>query len=507
MQDHIKTIHQHRHWPVAQYDMQTGFALPTSGWHLASSDEHSFMETIRNSILQYRLQSPAHYDVEIYANQVLDEKNPKKSTKLSPSFKITIGLHTFGSAPLICSCRPEYRKRSRQQPRMPTGAVQVLDCNRYVALDQFLRSRMLNTNEPVRDVVMASWWSENGKTFPWARLPTELKELIIMSCMQEQYSNGSSNRYNFTPWIRPRCRSPKRRAACEVSDQLGEWSSLLQVSRQTRTIALRLCFVGSRNLANSEGLAIKVGDLFRLHDCMRRLGKYVQMTDDNSIPVDSGTKYLAKMYKKYPKLYPSLSQYATFRHGLRKICMAMDFLQYLHFFKITTGGFQRYWYRFHENYNIFEQLPNLREVVIKLPDPLVEGMSDHPRQRGPLLFCEDFPCPRTLHRLIFERAAEVLPPNLQVKVCGFMDNFEQQQYEKLRGNAIKAAKLTASDLDELYAEDGGGIELEEPVHLETEVIKSGEETMIPQHVMEASDIFWPPKCRCAVSCEKLLFHQ
>ena len=117
-----------------------------------------------------------------------------------------------------------------------------------------------------------------------------------------------------------------------------------------------------------------------------------------------------------------------------------------------------------------------------------------------MFYGEPFSCPRILHRLIYERAAEVLATYENVNMFGFMDEAEKKSFHKLRSEAREKMKFTAEELEELYKEDGGGVELEKRLipGVQEEVVEEPEWPMI-------QDAFWPPKCRCEVRCRKVLY--
>jgi hypothetical protein len=135
----------------------------------------------------------------------------------------------------------------------------------------------------------------------------------------------------------------------------------------------------------------------------------------------------------------------------------MDFLDYMNFFKVTSGGFERYQNHNLMTYEIFEQLPRLNEIILRLPLRPGRGWRDDPRRFGPLLFHFVDPCPRQLHRVIYERAAEVLEPYKSVRVLNFVDENEESRFDSLHQAA------------------------------------TGESA-------EVEDGFFPPECRCSIAC-------
>jgi hypothetical protein len=306
--------------------------------------------------------------------------------------------------------------------------------------------------------------------------------------------------------LRPSKRQGRRiesRSASEVTGQLTEWSALLIVSHQVRAITLRLCFVGSSLIAGSTGLHIDITSYLDFIKCVRRLGKHYQMTESDSVPTNDKTLALVKTYKQFPKIYPHLKQYATFRHGIRKVSMQMDFLNYFHFFRITAGGFKQYW-KPYLDYEVFEMLPHLSELLVKLPDAM-GLLQDHPRQTGPPLFYgHPFDCPRILHRLIYEQAAEVLARYGNVTMQGFIDELEDMRFKALRKTAIEGLKFNAHELEELYTEDDDGVELEESVIPGVKKEKTDDKEEDSRYPARIPNTFWPPKCRCEVLCRRVL---
>ncbi|KAF1841653.1 uncharacterized protein K460DRAFT_170891 [Cucurbitaria berberidis CBS 394.84] len=468
-------------------------------WSTRHIEEHPFVETIRMGVLQYRLQSASHFDVSIEVHQTRSSEYAGKPIQLIPSFKIEVLFHDFNNQKLYRICRLKPRRSSRKVHKVLAAHIQVREYDRNVSLHDFLNVNFPILQDPVKAETLHAWWSENGKTFNWIGLPTELKERIIQSCMHRTHEPGNGHR----SLQYPRKRDRRRSGPHELTDILGTWSQLLRVSHQVRAITLRLCFVGSSNMTFSKGLCVVVHSCFDFKDSIRRLGKYYQVLEPNSVPVDDKSLTLAKTYKRFPKLFPELKQYATLMHGIRRVCLQMGFLDYLHFFKITAGGFEQYWRSYYVDYEAFEQLPHLSELLIILPDPRGR-LEDKSTQHGPPLFYEDFACPRILHRFIYEQAAVVLAPYENVKMYGFIDELEKLRFNALRQNAIKMLKFTGPELYELYAEDGGGIKLEERVIPGVQIQEREEISVDFQQLDATHPNFWPPKCRCAVRCREVL---
>jgi hypothetical protein len=209
------------------------------------------------------------------------------------------------------------------------------------------------------------------------------------------------------------------------------------------------------------------------------------------------------------------------RHGIRKLYLHFNFLDALHFFKVTVGKLDQYRGRHFMTCDVFETLPNLDGLNIVLP---TEWWIDDIRQMGPRLFHEFVPCPRTLHRFIYERIAKELAIYGTVKVYGFMDSGEEQHFLNQREAAILSLKFTLAELDELYAECGGGIQIEVDSD-SSENSQSTEATTasssatwstsltsktppikkeISRFPESQSDVF-PPECHCEVPCHDTFF--
>ncbi|EMD65697.1 hypothetical protein COCSADRAFT_114785 [Bipolaris sorokiniana ND90Pr] len=458
----------------------------SNDWQVSPSESHSFLQDVRTAVLKYRTTSATRFSVPIEVAQSQSQQL-ERLEKLHCNFALWVGFYNFSNRPIFAACR--FQSRKRKGGRRFTDEIEVYTkkIGRHIPLERFLEKMFPTFSDiPVGDEVMFQWWKMNGKTFNWSGLPTELHERIIYFCMHQSQPRALYRR--------------AIKGAPEVTSQFGEWSAMLGVSHQVRAICLRMCFVGSSDLQYGKGLCIDVKGHRAFKDCMRRLGKCFQMLEPGHLASTDETWLLAEMYNHYPRIYPHLSRYATLRHAIRKINLQLSFLDSMHFFKVTTGSFAQYFQRFRLDYNIFGQLPCLNEILIQLPD--ARGyLADGPRQQGPQMFYgEPFSCPRILHRLIYERAAEVLATYENVNMFGFMDEAEKKSFHKLRSEAREKMKFTAEELEELYKEDGGGVELEKRLipGVQEEVVEEPEWPMI-------QDAFWPPKCRCEVRCRKVLY--
>lgn len=458
------------------------------------SEEHPLMSKIRAAITKYRVQSAAHFDVWVDVKQAFRNEE----VKLTRQSRLTVLFVDF-HGPISYVCRPMFQKHPRKRRHVLTEKVQIRDKRGFMPLDDFL-----NTNYPcfldsVHDQQMQAWWGVNGKMFNWTGLPTELKEQVIQSCVNRplEYSDYRRIRKRYNSRFDIRHDRGREFGIYEIVDKLTAWVALLGVSHQVRAITLRLCFVGSTGLSS---FSITASSCCSLDDALNRLGRYHQMTEPNSLPIDHKTQALAYCYKQYPRIFPHLKRYAVFRHGLRKVHMNMDFIGYMHFFKVTTGGFERYLRSGSISYEVFSQLPHLNEVIIRLPRRPHHGWRDKPGQCGPRLFYDDFPCPRMLHRVIYERVAAVLTLYPRVKVMGFIDADESVRFNLLRVSAMEHSKWTTGDYDELYADCDGGIELEDIVESENRPEEFAEERRVVADLDERVDTFFPPKCRCVEKC-------
>lgn len=475
--------------------------------HTQEFTEHDFMKVIRSRILEYRLQSPRHFAESIEVCQAGPLRHGETDSKLTPSFRIKVVFEKVVKPHKYRLCRPVFRKRTRKSKSTPTDEVQIRENSRWISIEDFLSVYYPALNLAVKPYTMQDWWNANGKTFNWTALPTELKEHVMLFCLHRPEGHGLYQRireeHKRHSYQRTPAAARQKLGVYEVVDKLGDWCHLLGVARQVRALALRLCFLGSSGVASSKGLCIDATSYRRFEECIHRLGWYYQMTAANSLPVNQKTEALAKCYSQFPKIYPHLSQYATFRHGIRKICLKMSLLSYMRFFKVTVGGFEKYWWTDnHMTSEVFDQLPLLNEVVIKLPvrPRGVRGWRDNYMEGGPALIHYDFPCPRILHRIIYERIAEVLASCERVQLFRFLDYGEAQRFLNLRQSAIKKLKFTSAKLEHLYADDGGGVELDPTASVLNKVVLKEFQQPTLVHVADDEKPFFPPKCRCTRNC-------
>ncbi|EUC34740.1 hypothetical protein COCCADRAFT_3941 [Bipolaris zeicola 26-R-13] len=465
--------------------VNVNISFTPNDWQVSPRESHPFLQDVRTAVHKYRITSATRFSIPIEVAQS-QSQHLERSEKLA-NFALWVGFYNFGDRPVFTACRLKswYRKGTRRV----TDEVEVYmkKIGRYIPLESFLEKTFPTFSEiPVGDQVMFQWWKTNGETFNWSGLPTELKERIICFCMHQSHPRALSRR--------------PIKGAPEVTAQFGAWTPLLGVSHQVRAICLRLCFVGSSDLQYGKGLCIDVKGHRAFKDCMRRLGKCFQMLEPGHLPSTDKTWQLAETYNHYPRIYPHLSRYATLRHAIRKINLQLSFLDSMHFFKVTIGSFAQYFQQFRLDYGIFGLLPCLNEIRIQLPN--ARGyLADGPRQQGPRLFYGDpFNCPRILHRIVYEKAAEALATYENVTVYGFMDEVEKESFCKLRDEERKKMRFTVEELEELYREDGGGVELEQSI---IPGVQEEEAEELEWSIIQ--DAFWPPKCRCKVRCRKVLY--
>jgi hypothetical protein len=83
-----------------------------------------------------------------------------------------------------------------------------------------------------------------------------------------------------------------------------------------------------------------------------------------------------------------------------------------------------------------------------------------------------------------------------------VDAEEQERFIGLRADAVSALGWTEADLGELYADDGGGIELPEdtkrasPPAMVQQKVRGDEH----YHTMGIKGGFFPPECFCEEPC-------
>ncbi|KAJ4992704.1 hypothetical protein SVAN01_01750 [Stagonosporopsis vannaccii] len=465
--------------------------------------EHLTMAHIREVLYQYQRQSPAHFELAIEVHELEDTSLHKQQTKKKQQLLVVDflieGDSLEGRVKFPLTLHIALPRRG-----LKAGSLQykvITHTHPAQTLEQFLNSAFPIIDAPLRQGTLWRWWQYNGKKIKWAGFPTELKEHIIKYCVHQPHTFGvySDKLTRFYQRYKNN-RSIRKPGPLEIVEQLGDWFQLLYVSHQVRAITLRLCLTGGNSLAHSNGLYIKASTIGAFAAHLDRLGDYYQMVEVNSVPTTAQEEVLSKCYGCFPRIYPELHRYATLRHGVRKISLSMNFHSFIHFFKVQIGGFQQLQKSQGPAYDIFERMPNLNEIEIRLPQRPRGGWRNNPCTGEPPLFHYDRPCPRILHRLIYERAAEVLAPYRNVTLRNFIDSDENQRFLTARLQAMEAFKFTMVDLEDLYDDDGGGIELgdaEREVHLPTKVKHKDMRSGYPG-IIQAG--FFPPFCHCNDPC-------
>ncbi|KAF3035442.1 hypothetical protein E8E12_004898 [Didymella heteroderae] len=498
-----------------QTDMFNALSSPYNSRSVQSArfDQNPPMKSIHEAVLQYRLQSAAHFELEVKAEQI--SKPYGKSTKTAPKDRsLTLSLDVVfrgasieGFITVPVQCRLQRSGRRSQKRRW--SCLAVAHGQTAKPLYRFLDSKFPVIDAPLRHDTLSRWWLANGKSFNWTALPTELKERVIEHCMHQPPTHGIfSERLARFNWRYKNEKGIRKPGPFEIVGQLGDWYPLLYVSHQVRAITLRLCVSGGGDLNHLKGLCIEAGSYKGLVDRLDRLGDYYQMTTPNGVPVSPAEQALSKTYERFPKIYSQLNRFATLRHGIQKISISMDWLSFMHFFDVTLGGFHRYhnsFKRFHKTkvltYEVFERLPYLNEIVVRLPLRPYGGWRDRAGQCGSQLWHVDTPCPRIMHRVIYERVAQVLAP-YNVTVRNLIDYGEMHRYEAARAEAVKALKFTKVELEELYANDDGGIELAGTERSRSDELEKIRQTKAPEEALvgNVQDEFFPPLCHCDEPC-------
>lgn len=348
---------------------------------------------------------------------------------------------------------------------------------------------------------MRKYWDSNGKTFNWTGLSTELKEHVIQFCIcdfktfQPDYFHGV-----FAFRLRKRQTYPS-----EVTQRLGSWKALLYVSTQVHALTLRLCFSGSESFPH--GFCITSYSYPEFQRRIYRLGMYYHTVEPGAmVSEDLRSQTLASRYKTFPKIFPELKRYATYVHGIRKICLQFDFFSFFRLFKVTAGGFARMRQPHYMTCNVFDRMPHLDALIIILPTGTAQSLQDQPRQY-PKLFHRHSPCPRILLRFIYERIAVELTSYEDLTVKNFLDADEEEHFENRRDKARLALKSKPGERNELYADIEGGIELEDHSNLIAEK-KDITKTNSPSNSSVCGDLappvdFFPPRCDCNYPCERI----
>ncbi|PSN63154.1 hypothetical protein BS50DRAFT_679492 [Corynespora cassiicola Philippines] len=430
------------------------------------TSEHPFIRALRQGLVDYRMKSPAHCVLQIALGFPYNiDRWLTRETKVKMEFS------TWNRPPIEVMCRPQFRTDTFLEK------IQVLSRGQWISLHQFLWRDFPPVHALVDQSTMLEWWVSNGKYFNWEGLPTEIKEHIIEYCILEPTKRKVFGQHR-----------PKK--LNEIIIRLGLWASLLRTSLQVRAIVLRKC------LENFHIYSFRAADLLCRLD---RLSSFFQITDLKNVPTNPQEWTMAETYALHPKIYPHLSRFSTFRHGLRKIGLRFSFVDTMHFFKVEAGGFQQAFPdSYHCDCDIFETLPNLKYVLINLPSTTMGIKEDKMEPNRAKIFHPESPCPRLLHRLIYEPVAYLLA-HYDVEVLGFGDEEEVRRYRELRLAATASLKFTHDELAELYAECGGGVQLPlEDIILHRNSLHNLKVTENPQETFD--NHIYPPRCICDVPC-------
>jgi hypothetical protein len=424
---------------------------------VSTASRSALMNNIIDLVFKYRMQSPAHFAVRIDVG--LAEEDDVVDTFPARHIKLlfTNGFGHYENK-LSRLCRLELGRKGVPRP----DKVCIRERNgrkmRWVPLHTSLLMNFPPNQTFVTKETMEAYWIANGKTFNWTGLPTELKENVIQFCVSDL--STYKDHFHKLPAARKlsaRGFQNQDRHRSEVVQKLGDWRSLLLVSSQIRALTLRLLFNGCSTYRH--GFCITSDKYYGFGRRLRRLDEHHQLTQSDSVfkPGDRIVSLLARQYRTFPKIFPRLDRYATFKHGIRKICLQFGFLDYLYFFKVTTGGIDRYRPERCVTSNVFDQMPNLNQIVVDLPKNYDRGQG----RMGPILSHQVDPCPRILQRLIYEQVALELTAYRDVTVRFLLDADEEQRFICKRESAQLELKFTAEELIDLYADDEGGIPVDE----------------------------------------------
>jgi hypothetical protein len=239
--------------------------------------------------------------------------------------------------------------------------------------------------------------------------------------------------------------------------KLGEWKDLCgETSKSIREVILHLLLKGST--AYPQGFCITSKNYTDFSRRLDRLDQCYQMSKPNSMPKpdEDNATILQEQYKLFPKQHLQHDQFATFKHGIRKVKLQFTFLDYIYFFKVTKDNIHLRRDSELVTCDILDQMPNLVEVQVDLPTKYDHRSEWSGYRYGQLVSKED-PCLRTLHRIIYEQIAIELAAHENVTVRNFMDVDEELRFQAMRESAQRELKLTAAEMIELYAvgKEGG----------------------------------------------------
>ncbi|OAG10730.1 uncharacterized protein CC84DRAFT_492550 [Paraphaeosphaeria sporulosa] len=162
-----------------------------------------------------------------------------------------------------------------------------------------------------------------------------------------------------------------------------------------------------------------------------KLEHFSQIAEPDSAPLhpDGSRHLLAVVYRDAPKIYPELKRYGDFSQGVRKIDISFDFISFYRFFKVTAGEFGKDCQpRCTLTYNVFERMPYLNEIIVRLPSDRMKTWVNKTHQMERPLFHITSPCPRMIYRILYERIAEALATYENVSVRNFLSETEEKRF-------------------------------------------------------------------------------
>jgi hypothetical protein len=416
----------------------------------------TFRANVMKVVRKYEMQSLQHYALRIDATAVSRHIGDYPVEGIYVQFRSGFGPFTKKK---IRFCRMD----------CPTkGMISVYETagqRRSLPLDESLTSLFPPNKELVTEDIMREYWDKNGKYLNWAGLPAELKLDILDNCVSSLCSYRDwfhgLPRASSAPGTRKRPHPRSRRDPPELVEKLGAWKGLCGIaSKSVREVVLDLLL--KRSTAYPHGFCITSENFAKFSQRLEGLDQCYQMSKPNSMPKldEDNATILQQQYKLFPKQHPQHDQFATLKHGIRKVKLQFTFLDSMHFFKVTKDNIHLQRDSDLVTCEVLDQMPNLTEIHIDLPTRYDHRCEWSGYRYGPLVHNED-PCPRTLHRVIYEQIAIELATHENVSVRNLMDEDEELRFKAMRKSAQRRHKLTAADMVELYAvgteEREGGI--------------------------------------------------
>jgi hypothetical protein len=457
-----------------------------------SAEQQNLIEKVRAGIVDYRFQSLPHFSLHIDVRP--SECIHSTETQVAHDFKMKIMFQNYlKQVPVTC------RSSVYREGGTALHKVQVHEGSDWTSLQKSLEKHFPANSADVNVEDMRRWWYSNGKFFNWSSLPTELKEIVIQYCMCQPFNFGDYF-YSLKGFKLLKSNNP---GPSEIIGMLGEWGHLLGVSAEIRKLTLQLCFRGG--WLYPQGLSILVNSHSHLEKSVRRLGNYYQIFDRDSVPKPSDHMAitLAHQYKYFPKIYRELKIYGTFMHGIRKVYLEFDFWSSLHFFKVSVCDIDKYRPKDFMTCDVLERLPLLNSIYFYLPTR--ETPKNDLTRYGPRLFHPEKACPRSLHRLIYEQAAIELASYQGVHMKMFMDQDEEERFLCLHAAAKSTLRFTKEELDQLWEDSDGGIQLDPDINSVTVLEDCSWTKSVYEHDTRldgAGNITLTPYCQCEDPCSE-----